>query len=99
MSTATLVGPQTAAAANLVLNTDSFTSTVLFADGLAAAEEVDIKVAGGLTPVVYAVGGAAVKLTATQPFAILPQGPTYLIDKDATAGLCGVYAAQSSNDH
>lgn len=99
MTTATIISPSTAAAANAVFNSDCYISLVLFADGLAAAEEVDIKVAGGGVAIPYTVGGAAVKLTAAQPFAVLPIGPTYLIDKDATASACGVYAAVSSNEH
>lgn len=97
MSTITVIGSKTAAEANALLLTDPYISVVLHADGLAGAEEVDIYVMGGAVRTVYSEGGTAVKLTATQPNAILPVGPTYSIDKDATVGLCSVMASVAAD--
>lgn len=93
----TLIKAQTAAVADAVLTTDNYTSVVLHAAGLAGAEEVDIEIAGGATPVVYTVDGAAVKLTASQPNAELPPGPTYLISKDATVAAVAVLASVAAD--
>lgn len=93
MSDITLIKAQTASASRQPLRTDDYHSVVLHAAGLAGAEEVDIEIGGGATPVVYTVDGAPVKLTASQPNAELPVGPIYLISKDATAGAVAVIAS------
>lgn len=97
MSTITLFSPQTAAGTGSLLVTDIYNSVVLHADGLAAAEEVDVYVMGGTVRTRYTEAGVNVVLTAGGPSAILPPGPTYSIDKDATAGLCGVYASVAAD--
>lgn len=97
MSTITIIQPKTAAETNALLLTDVFNSVELHADGLAGAEEVDVYIMGGSSRIAYAVAGVPVVLTAAQPNATLPPGPTYSIDKDATAGLCGVYASVAAD--
>jgi hypothetical protein len=93
MANLTLVKPQTAAASNAIFDTSSYDTAMLFADGLAGAEEVDVFVMGGTARVPYSVGTTVQKLTATAPMLTLQPGVTYSIDKDATAAACGVYLA------
>jgi len=98
MATITIIEAKTAADSNKLLLTDVYNSVVLHAEGLAGAEEVDIYVMGGAARVVYSEGGVPVTLTAAQPNATLPVGPTYSIDKDATIGAAAVYASVAA-DH
>jgi hypothetical protein len=98
MATITIIEPKTAAQSNALLLTDVYNSVELHADGLAGAEEVDVYIMGGAARVPYSVGGVPVVLTASQPNATLPPGPTYSVDKDATIAACGVYASVAA-DH
>jgi hypothetical protein len=94
--TQTIIVPQTAAVTEEQdLSTKYYKNVVVAADGLAGAEEVDIFIKVNGEYVIYASGGTAIKLTATQPSATLPGGPIYGFLKDATAGACGVFALLS----
>ncbi len=93
MATITLIGPQTAASSGMLLDTDNYDSVVLHADGLAGAEEVLVFIAGGATRIAYPGTTAQERLTVGVSSITLPPGPTYSIDKPATAGACGVYAS------
>lgn len=96
MACVTLISPTTAAVTtSAVLETQNYDSIVLHADGLAAAEEVDVYILGGQTEVLYPGSASPAKLTATAAAITLPPGPTYGIRKDATVGACGVYASVS----
>lgn len=93
MSQKTLIAPTTAASSEPKgFNTNAYASCSIVADALAGAEEVDIymRTNGTWEPVVNA-SGETVKLTATQTMIGLEPGPVYGVDKDSTAGACGVY--------
>lgn len=98
MSIITLVGPQTAASSQMTLPTASYDSVVLHADGLSGSEEVTVFILGGKQRVAYPGTAAQAKLTATASAITLPPGPTYSIDKPATAATCGVYASVAPRD-
>lgn len=91
-----IISPRTAAVTTQAdLSTKYYEQVVVAADKLAGAEEVDIYIKVNGAYVLYAIGGTAVKLTATQPSATLPGGPIYGFQKDATATACGVFALLS----
>lgn len=92
-STQTVINPATALGVG-TFDASAYHSVVLFATNLAGAEEVDVMIGGGNAEVIATdSAGAALKLTATVPSAVVPGGPLYVLRKDATAGLSGVYAA------
>jgi len=92
----TILNPSTDAASNIVFNPDGYSHVMVFAVGLAGAETVEVFITGGAGAVPYAENQLAVELTATQPFARLPTGPTYSIDKSASAGAVSVYWSGAS---
>ncbi len=83
----TLIAATTSSAANVELNTNAVRSVVIQQQGLAGAEEVDIKIDG---LAITDDAGTVRKLTATIPALVLEGGVVYHIDKDATAGNCSV---------
>lgn len=91
--TQTLLNPATAAD-SATFDASAYPSVVVFASGLAGAEEVEVMIGGGDVPVA-ATGpaGTALVLTATAPSANLAGGPMYILNKGVTAGASGVYAA------
>jgi hypothetical protein len=91
MTCITIHSPATAAAIGGIVDLTNYDDGMLFADGLAGAEEVDIFVMGGQTLIPYTVGTTVQKLTATAPMLVLQPGVTYSVSKDATVGACGVY--------
>lgn len=93
MATLNIIPPKTAAHPNATFNTSDYEDALVFADGLAGAEEVTIFVLGGKVRIPYTIGTTAQKLTATSPMLVLQPGVTYQFDKPATAATCGVYMA------
>lgn len=92
----TIISPTAAAVTTEAdLSTKYYENVVVAADALATTEEVDIFIKVNGEYVIYASGGTAIKLTATQPSATLPGGPIYGFLKDATADACGVFALLS----
>ena len=92
MAQITLLAPQTGAQTGKLAIAAHSADIAISADVLASAEECDIYVMAGNTwTIAVDAFGAAAKLTATKPMAILRGGPTYGVTKDATAGACGVY--------
>lgn len=95
-----VVPAQTAAVTDLaVLNTKYYGHVVVFQDGLAGAEEVDVYVvtldednAVDKQALAVDLQGDVVKLTVAAPTAVLPGGPIYGFAKDASVGAGGVYA-------
>lgn len=93
MSTVTILNPTTSASSG-TFDAAAYAGIVIFATGLAGAEEIDVLIGGGNTTVVATkADGTALTLTADSPSAFLEGGPLYVLNKDATAGVAGVYAA------
>lgn len=94
MTTVTVINPTTAAVAAVTpLDARGYDRVLISAYGLAAAEEVDIRLGGGVgwAPFTMQDGTTSAKLTAANAAIELPAA-LYGITKDATAAAVGVNA-------
>lgn len=91
-----IIAPITAASATKKLHINSDRYVSVGADNLAGAEEVtfDVNMGGNWEPL-----APAVKLDASTNVIQLAGPNTYRINKDATAGACGVYACGDFSAH
>lgn len=88
----TVVASATGAGSGNIV-TNKYDTVILAAENLAGAEEVDIFIIiNGVEVVVTDAAGDPAKLTLAVPTCVLEGGPMYRVEKDSTAGACGVFA-------